>query len=412
MRSRAGCLEFEVAQTSLSTESVVEYHVAPDPNPDLDVIRSWFPILSTKTYLANGNVGPCATPVEDAMNAFNAEWCAKGDAAYTYGWELYQKATALYGLVIGADPSTIVSIPDTTTGINLAVQIIDPKPGSNVVVHENSYSAAVFPFLQLESRGVEVRYAQRRGPIVPLDEVARLVDDRTAAISICHVTTGNGFRFDLAGVCEIARTHGAAIVVDAAQSAGAFRIDLRETPVDFFAAPTFKWLLGPLGAGFLHVRQDWIERSNPPMIGPGSVINGERDLHKFELYPTARRFERGVLALSCFAGAHAGLKILTDLGMDFVERRILDLADAVYSGLQELGDQVQILSPSARRDRAGLVAFTTARVPELYDHLESAGVHTYKYQQSTIRVDAQFYNTDDEIALLLSEIRAFLTHNP
>lgn len=376
--------------------------------PSLNTIRSWFPILATKTYLANGNVVPCAVAVETAMNAFNAEWCAQGDAAYTYGWDLYQRATQLYGEIIGVDPSTLVSLPDTTTGINIAVQIIDPQPGSNVVVHENSYSAAVFPFLQLASRGVEVRYAPRRGPVVSVDDIAALVDAKTAAISICHVTTGNGFRFDLGAICEIARKHQTPIVVDAAQSAGAFRIDLRETPVDFFAAPTFKWLLGPLGAGFLHVREDWVGRSNPPMIGPGSVINGERSLHEFELHPTARRFERGVLALTCFAGAHAGLEILTTLGMDWVEKRILDLADSVHNGLLELGDGIEILSPADRLDRAGLVAFTTERAAELYASLEAAGVHTYRHQGTTIRVDTQFYNTEDEIAHLLGEIRAFL----
>jgi cysteine desulfurase/selenocysteine lyase len=397
-----------VTSNGMKDHTIQEVHMADTSRPDLDTIRSWFPILRSKTYLANGNVVPCALPVQVEMNAFNAEWCAQADGAYLPGWERYLRATELYGAIVGIDPSTIVSIPDTTTGINLAVQIIDPKPGSNVVVHENSYSAAVFPFLRLASKGVEVRYAPQRGPTVPIDGIAQLVDAKTAAISICHVTTGNGFRFDLESVCEVAARYQTPIVVDAAQSAGAFRIDLRTTPVDFFAAPTFKWLLGPLGAGFLHVREDWIQRSVPPMIGPGSVIDGERDLHRFELHPTARRFERGVLPMTCFAGAKAGLEILTGLGMDWVEGRILDHADRVYAGLLDLGDRVRILSPAARNERAGLVAFTTDRAPELYEHLEAAGIHTYRYQGSTIRIDAQFYNTDDEIALLLAEIRAFL----
>lgn len=376
--------------------------------PSLDTIRSWFPILGTKTYLASGNVVPCATSVEAAMNEMNAEWCAKADGSYVYGWDLFQRACALYGEIIGVDATTLVSLPDTTTGINLAIQIIDPQPGSNVVVHENSYSAAVFPFLQLARKGVEVRYARRQGTGVAIDHLSSLVDEKTAAISVCHVTTGNGFRFDLADICEIARRHGTPVVVDGAQSAGAFRIDLSKTPVDFFAAPTFKWLLGPIGGGFLHVRKDWIERGHPPMIGPGSVINGERSMHEYELHATARRFERGIVALTCFAGARAGLQILSDLGMDWVEARISELAQAAYSGLTALGDEVEMLSPADPRERAGLVAFTTPRVAELYDHLEGAGVHTYRHQGTTIRVDCQFYNTQDEIDRLLAETRAFL----
>ena len=376
--------------------------------PSIETIRSWFPILATKTYLANGNVVPGAVQVAAAMDGVNAEWVAKADGSYMYGWDLYQKACAQYADVIGVDPGSLVSLPDTTTGINLAVQIIDPQPGSNVVVHENSYSAAVFPFLQLERKGVEVRYAPRRDAIVALEDIAALVDERTAAISICHVTTGNGFRFDLAGVCEIAARHSTPIVVDAAQSAGAFQINLRKTPVDFFAAPTFKWLLGPIGGGFLHVREDWVERSHPPMIGPGSVVASERSMHEYELHPNARRFERGIVALTCFAGAQAGLQILTDLGMDWVESRIASLAQRTHEGLVAIGDPIEVLSPPDPRDRAGLIAFTTPRVAELYDHLEAVGVHTYRYQGTTIRVDVQFYNTEDEVDRLLDEVRAFL----
>ncbi len=376
--------------------------------PDLDTIRSWFPILATKTYLANGNVVPGASQVAAAMDAVNAEWVAKADGSYLYGWDLYQKACVQYGAIIGVDPGSLVSVPDTTTGINLAVQIIDPQPGSNVVVHENSYSAAVFPFLQLRRKGVEVRFAPSHGTGVGLDDIAALVDERTAAISICHVTTGNGFRFDLAEVCEVAARHRTPIVVDAAQSAGAIPIDLAATPVDFFAAPTFKWLLGPIGAGFLHVREDWVERSHPPMIGPGSVVAGERTMHDYELHPNARRFERGIVALTCFAGAQAGLQILTDLGMDWVSGRIAELAQATHDGLEALRNAVEILSPAEPRKRAGLIAFTTPRVAELYDHLEAAGIHTYRYQGTTIRVDVQFYNTLDEVGRLLDETRRFL----
>jgi selenocysteine lyase/cysteine desulfurase len=219
----------------------------------------------------------------------------------------------------------------------------------------------------------------------------------------------SGFRHDLRGLCDLARRHGAALVVDAAQSAGAVRIDLAETPVDFLAAPTFKWLLGPLGAGFLHVRADWIERAPPPMIGWMAVTNpGDNDLRAIRLHPTAMRFERGVLDMVAFAGARAGLEILHRVGMERVESRILDLSDRLHGGLRALADKgVRLWTPPARAERAGIVAFDVPDRARLHGRLEADGIHTLDYL-GHIRVDPSFYNTEEEIERLLEKLREWL----
>lgn len=250
--------------------------------------------------------------------------------------------------------------------------------------------------------------AQAHQGRIPFDELARLVDERTAAIDVCHVSMASGFRFDLGQVGELARSVGAALVVDAAQSAGAVPIDLRATPVDFLVAPMFKWLLGPLGTGFLHVGSKWLDHQ-PPMIGWLAVTDpASNDLRQILLHDTAMRFEGGSLNLVGYAGANAGLGLLHQVGPEWAQARIADLADRVYRGLERLGPLgVRLWTPPDPDERAGIVAFDAPRRPELHARLESRGIHVGNWLEH-IRVDACFYNSEEEIDWFLAETEAFL----
>ncbi len=267
----------------------------------------------------------------------------------------------------------------------------------------------VYPWLRLRDSGVEVRMARAHDGRVPIDEIARLVDRRTAVIDVCHVSMGSGFRFDLGALCELARSSGAALVVDAAQSAGAVPIDLRATPVDFLVAPGFKWLLGSLGAGLMHVRADWIERAAPPMIGWLAVSDpGANNLREIRLHPGAMRFETGSLNLVGYVALRAGLALLHDVGPEWAYARIAALADRLYEGLADHASiGVRLWTPAEPAERAGIVAFDAPGRSDLHRHYESQAIHVGDWLDH-IRVDPSFYNTEAEIDRFLDETKAFL----
>jgi selenocysteine lyase/cysteine desulfurase len=383
--------------------------MSPTIPADLDAIRSLFPITQRTAYLYNGNIAPCATPVRVAMEHYLGTWTLGGDAAWEEGFGAFEQAKTLFARLVGGNSDSLCSVPNTSTGVNLAARMIAPAPGSNVVVDELSHMSNVYPWLQLRESGVEVRMARARDGRVPIDELARLVDARTAAIDLCHVSMANGFRFDLAELCSLARSVDAALVIDAAQSAGAIPIDLAATPVDFLVAPMFKWMLGPLGTGFLHVRSDWIERAQPPMIGWLAVTDPEvNDLRDIRLHRSAMRFEGGSLNLVGFVGARAGLQLLHDVGLQWAYSRIAELAERVYRGLDGLAPLgVRLWTPPDPAERAGIVAFDVPRRPRLHRHLESRGIHVGHWLEH-IRVDPCFYNSEEEVDRFLAETEAFL----
>ena len=96
-----------------------------------------------------------------------------------------------------------------------------------------------------------------------MDDLAAQVNDRTAAVSICLVTVGSGFRFALPEVYAIIGRHGVPLIVDGAQALGLLDVHACEPPVDFLAGTASKWLMGPAGVGFLYVADQYL-REPPP----------------------------------------------------------------------------------------------------------------------------------------------------
>ena len=337
-------------------------------------LRAHFPITREKAYLFNGNICPCATPVRDAMARFLEVWTCGGDECWAVGHDAFEAGKALFAKLVGTTADTIVGIGNTTTGINIAAGLIRPGGGQNVVVTELEHMSNVYPWLAMRQRGVEVRYVPQRDGAIDMGEFAAAIDDETAAVSISHVTMGTGYRFNLDEVCSAAHEHGARVVVDAAQSAGAVPIDVTRSGVDLLAAPSFKWMFGPLGAGFLYVCPELIETCDPPLPGWFGVVNpGDNDLHEPKWHPSAHKFERGVPAMIAFAGAAAGLKLLDDFGCDKVFERTSALATYLYDALAAL--DVTIDTPSSPAHRAGIIAVKLPGHDALCEQLEQAGIH-------------------------------------
>ena len=318
-------------------------------------IRQQFDIVDDKVYLRAANICPCATSVAAAVDDFVNVWRREGDACWGLVESAFEEGKALFAKLIGADSGEIATIENTSMGLSIAASLIAPPPGSNVVVDELTHQSNVYPWM-LRSQ-VELRYARSDRGRVALSEFECLVDENTAAIDVCHVTMGHGFRHDLATLADLAHAHRAYLVVDAAQSAGVVPIDVGEASVDFLSCPTFKWLWGPLGAGFLYVRKDLLKLGPPPLVGWMSARRPAGfDIHSMHLHDDARRLQRGVHNGAGLVAALAGLRIVDELGADTIWHYVRGLSRQLLDGLEEVG--LEGLTPTGDEERGGIVAFS------------------------------------------------------
>jgi selenocysteine lyase/cysteine desulfurase len=356
-------------------------------------VRTQFDTVGESVYLRTGNICPCAQPVGQAMREFLEVWQSSGDLCWELAQAAFEQGKALFAALIGARPTEITTIENTSMGLSIAASLVAPQPGSNVVVDEFTHPSNVYPWMVRP--GVEIRCARARAGQVPLSEFERLVDEHTAAVDVCHVTMAQGYRYDLAALGELVHQFGAYLVVDAAQSAGVVPIDVEQMQIDFLACPTFKWLLGPLGAGFLYVREELLTLGPPPLVGWMSARNPQAfDIHHLELHDDARRLQRGVHNGVGLVGAAAGLRIIDEIGQDQIWQHVCGLSRCLLDGLRELG--LEVMTPSEDDRRASIVTILVQDAKQLCAEMASEGILAGQYRPGQIRLDvALFHDTQD-----------------
>jgi selenocysteine lyase/cysteine desulfurase len=368
-------------------------------------LRRLFPVTKKYAYFQNAGFIPCCTRVSEAMSTHLKEWLDNGDC-----WEewngRFEDAKRIFASIINAKQSEIASIPNTSTGIGLVANMIDPKPGQNIVVSDLEFHADVYAWLKRRGFGIEVRYAKNVDGKVTPENIGKLVDNKTAAVNISHVTWNNGFKHDLRGLAEVAHRHGAYLVVDAAQSAGVTEINVDRDDVDFLACPTFKWLLGPAGAGFLFVREDLAGKFDPSVMGWMSVVNPlEYDIWNLRLRPDAGKYETGTPGLILFDGARVGMSLLREIGIANAEREILSLTGYLMNGLRELG--LHVRTPLEDNLRAGIVNFDVQDPHGVCRKLLEKSI-VVSVKAGGVRVSPGIYNTKEEIDLLLEQLKSIV----
>ncbi len=365
-----------------------------DPTP----YRELFPITSRLAFFNHAGVSPLNTRAVAAMQAFN-ELCATQSiseyrpAMGAMQTDLRQRFAAL---VNARSADEIVLMPNTATGINTAALSLPLRAGDNVLVLDGDYPANIYPWMNLAHRGVLTKFVPHKEGGLDLNLLESRIDSHTRVIAMSTVVFATGFRNDLVAVGKLCKERGIYFVVDGIQSLGALPFDVQEAQVDFLAAGSQKWLLGPIGAGFLYVRSELMnELGHGPYVGAGSTVDGMNFLdYNFTLLPTAERFNLGSANALGMVGLRASLALLQEIGIEQVAERVLMLAGVAIGDLQERG--FTLSASAAPEHRSGIV------IPQVPDpaaasaKLEAAGIICIPRGRG-VRIAPHFYNTEDEI---------------
>jgi len=372
---------------------------------NIEKIREQFPITRNKAFLNHAAHSPLPKPAAEAMRKYIDEssnlWTTSAD------WD--DGGKPFFAKLVGAKPQEIAFIENTSVGLNIAANVLRYPPGSKIVTTDLEFPSVVYPWLR-RSLGVKVHYVKNVDGKIPLEDFEKAVDDKTVAVAVSHVEYVNGFRNDLHALSEIAHDHGAYLIVDAIQSAGALQVDVKRDDVDFLMAGCYKWLLSPPGAGYLYVKDELIEKFEPPFVGWASVKEeifetiDFWDIWNLKLSRTASRFEIGSKSFISFVGAREALKILLDYGIENVEKRILKLTDQLIEAVKNLGLKLQ--TPEEPEYRSGIVNFKIDKPQETEEKLYSKGI-IVSARAHGIRVSPHFYNTETEIDKLIEEIKQY-----
>ncbi len=377
---------------------------------NLEQFRSAFPITGQRAYLFSGAMTPACDQTQSALQEWMLQWESRPLLAYDASFGQIAELRATIADLFGIDQTRVSIADNTSRASNTAIRLLACPPSANVVFDETTYPSSRYPWLTMAQ--ATPRVAIREPGETYTDAVVRCIDPDTVAVSVSHVAPLTGVRHTLPPLAEAAHRHGAALIVDVAQTAGVVPIDLDVEGVDMAVGTTMKWLLGPPGIGFLCVRAEYLESTPGLDLGYMAVeVAGEEwpQATLPPLWPDSRRLELGMPSLPVLTPATAGIKLLLEVGIETVERRVVELVTHCMYGLGELG--ISLRTPSDPKQRAGVIAFDLPEAYALAAHLAEIGVDVGGYDFGLGRIDPHAFNTIEDIDRCLAGIREFTARN-
>jgi selenocysteine lyase/cysteine desulfurase len=285
---------------------------------DVAALRAQFPVLERLAYLNTGSVGPLARAAVEAAEAdlrLQLEQGRGGKAHFEHAHGLAERLRTRIARLLGCDPWEIALTGATTDGVNAVLGGLDLEPGDEIVTSDEEHPGLLAPLASARERyGVELR-------VVPLRAVAEAVGPQTRLVACSHVSWVSGRVADVRALAA----SPAPVLLDGAQGLGAVPVDVRALGCEYYAASGQKWLCGPVGSGYLYVRENAIDGLRPAWPGYGTLSDTERPLD-LPLADGAARFDNAFAPSHRSAWSLAALDVLEGAGLEAIQERAVALA--------------------------------------------------------------------------------------
>lgn len=378
--------------------------------------RRHYPVLENYTYLDTSTTGAIPQYACDAICAYLRERTNLGMDidGYHEQWEFADIVRDEIAEIIGAESGkTIAFGQNSSTLFNLFCNGLQLKKGDNVVVYETAFPAMTYQWLNIEKNlGVEVRVAKAENGAVTPEALFALADEKTKALTVCHVDSGTGYRHDLKAIGRWCRTRHIPFGVDATQSCGAMKINVQEMEIDFLTTSIYKWLQGVQGLGFAYIAPSFMPRLAQTEMGWANVsdrINGGP--FDLEISDTACRFENGSLPAPGLYGLREVLHTYQRLGAEDIENYILDLTEYLYRQVEAVPG-LSLPFAYGRERRSNLVCIAYPRELAITDaSARRAGIRIRVQREDRMRVGIHYYNNREDIDRLMEYLTACLKEN-
>jgi len=332
-------------------------------------IRDDFPILRQRVngkplvYLDSANTSQKPRQVIEAVVRYYEEYNANiHRGVYSIAERAtaeYEEARAKAARFLGAaEPAEIVFTRNITEALNLIAHAWGRRhvgPGDEILTTEMEHHSDLVPWQFLaEERGARLRHIpfDGRGRLV-LDDLDRLLTDRTKIVALVHVSNAFGTVNPVAEIARAAHAHGAVVVVDGAQSTPHRPVDVQALGVDFFGFTGHK-MLAPMGIGGLWARRALLEKMEP-FLGGGEMIS-DVWLDRATWNEVPWKFEAGTQNVGDTIALGVAIDYLERLGRDAIAAHEREITAYAMGRLQEIPG-LRIMGPGLD-ERGGVVSFS------------------------------------------------------
>lgn len=331
---------------------------------------------------------------------------------------VYETREALAELFNISDPLRIVFGHNVTEMINLVLTGF-LRPGDHVVTSSMEHNSVMRPLRALEREGVEVSVVQcsREGFLDPAD-LEKALRPNTRLIVLNHASNVTGTILPVKEAGWIARQRGIFLLVDAAQTAGAYPIDAEADGIDFLAFTGHKGLFGPTGTGGLYIGPRVPLEELKPLKRGGTGSRSELE-EQPDFLPD--KYESGTQNAAGLAGLGAGVRFILERGVEEIRRHEMELTALLLEGLSSI-ERVKLYGPADLSMRVGIISFNIEGMEPSdvalaldveFGIMCRPGLHCAPsahrtigtFPKGTVRFSVGFFNTKEDVEKAIEAVK-------
>lgn len=371
------------------------------PEPQINRRREEFPTLASGIHLLSHSLGPVPRVARESLLAYYEAWehHTSEDAWASSWWEMSAQVGDRIAHILGGEPGSVQIQPNASIALSSVASCFDFKEGDrNKIVT----SALDFPSMEYiwdaQSRlGANIAIVHSDdGITVRLEDILEAIDDSTCLVALSHVSFCSSYRVDAQAIVEHAHKHGAHVLLDVYQSAGAVELHATAWDIDFLIGGTIKWLCGGPACGYLYVRPA-LQKDLAPRL-TGWVAHQEP--FSFASAPmrytdSVRRFAQGTPSIPALYSVLPGLQIIEDVGVQTIQAESQRRTEWMVEFAVEQGWKIN--SPPTIEDRGASVMIYVEDGPAMVKRLAERKVFVDCRPGVGLRISPHFFNTDEEV---------------
>ncbi len=388
--------------------------------------RKDFDILNSGDYVYFDNAATSQRPnqVLDAISNFYRTANAN-PLRGLYDWsiaatDMYEDSRRVVADFIGAaTPEEIIFTRNTSESLNLVAYsygLDNVSEGDEVVISVMEHHSNILPWQMVcRKKNAKLVYLEPdEEGVISKEEYESKITDKTKVVAIGHVSNVMGVTNPVKEIAAYAKSKGAIVVVDGAQSTPHMKVNVQELGADFFAFSGHK-MLGPMGIGVLYGRKELLENMSPFLTGGEMIEYVTRTDATYAELP--HKFEAGTVNASGAVGLAEAIRYLQNVGFEAIEAQEQKLTALLMEGMSKL-PYIKIYGSKDPKKHCGIVTFT---IDGVHPHDISsvlnddhvcirAGHHCaqplmqFIGEGSTARASLYFYNTEEEVKIFLEKL--------
>ena len=385
---------------------------------DIELIRKDFPVTKKKIYMNCGSFAPTPLSTIKSITDFLVRCSEEGPdstAVQEYITSLMNELRKILSRLLNCEPEEIIFTQSTTEGLNHVASGIEWKKSDIIIcrggLHE--HYANYVPWLNLSKKyGIKLEETKiDKNGFFDLDKVEKIAKNKNSRlITLSHVLYNNGAIMPVEEIGKIARKHDLLYSIDAAQSVGTIKVDVKKIGCDFLAFPGFKWLCGPPGIGVFYCKKESAPLLIPKYIGGESAIITEEK--KLVYADSPQKFQTGFRNYVGIAGLTSSLKYIQHVGSNTIRKMNMKIANEIIEQISSIPG-VSIFGPQDEKLRSSIVSFSTDSVLSkvMVSRLEENGIIVAERdivgggKKKAVRASPHFFNTLDEVSSLVQKIK-------